>query len=414
MTCREEVRRSHRARDRLVPVRVEQGAYRRMIGAGREARTVLRYVGPMLATVILAGCATLIGCGPTPEELKAVAYAPLRGQGWAVSTPEAQGLDPMLVARLYYDAARVETLQALLVVKNGCLIAERYFRGGGIDEKTRVQSVTKSYTSALVGIALERGCLSSVDQNMMHFFPELADRVADPRKNRITIRHMLQMRAGYPWEESTPELFKMLYSGFRPSLLVEVPLVRDPGSGFDYSNLTSHLLAVIVARATGMDLKSFAQTHLFAPLGVKVGEWIRDWEGYRNGHADLYFNARDMAKFGLLYLNNGVHESRQLVPAAWVHDSLKTYSGDAWRFRVGRNVTHMGYGYQWWSVRAGEHTYHMAWGHGGQQIVLVHGANMVIVVKADPLFGEHGDGPWRKEKANLNLVGDFVASLPGE
>ncbi len=143
----------------------------------------------------------------------------------------------MLVAQLYFNAEKVETLHALLVVKNGYLIAEGYFNGGTVDRKSRLQSATKSYTSALVGIALDQGYLESVDQKMMDFFPELADQIVDPRKKQITIRQMLQMRAGYPWEESAAELFEMLYHGFRPSLLVHVPLVRDPGT--DVSDKTS-------------------------------------------------------------------------------------------------------------------------------------------------------------------------------
>jgi CubicO group peptidase (beta-lactamase class C family) len=354
----------------------------------------------------------LAGCGPSAADLAAIDYTPLPGDDWEVSTPEAQGLDPALVAELFYNAADVETIQALLVVKDGTLIAEGYFNEGAVDQKTRIQSVTKSFTSALTGIALEQGCLSSVDQRMMEFFPELADRIVDPRKNEITIREMLQMRAGYPWEESSAELFELLYHGFRPSNLVDVPLATDPGTHMEYSNLTSHLIGVIVARACDTDLLSFGEAHLFGPLGVEPGEWIQDWEGYYNGHADLHLTARDMARFGQLYLDDGAYQGNQIVPAAWVHDSLQSYSEDAWGYRVGRNFQDIGYGYQWWSVTAGEHHYNLAWGHGGQQIALVDDYNMVIVVKADPLFGQHGDAPWRREKENLNLVADFIASLP--
>jgi CubicO group peptidase (beta-lactamase class C family) len=355
-----------------------------------------------------------VSSGPSIEELLAVDYTPLPGDDWEVSTPEQQGLDPMLVAELYYNAAQLETIYSLLVIKDGYLIAEDYFNEGSIDQKDRLQSVTKSYTSALVGIALDQGYLTSADQKMMDFFPELAGEITDPRKEQITIREMLQMRAGYPWEESTPQLFEMLYNCFRPSLLVEVPLVSDPGTHCEYSSLTSHLLGIIVARATDTDLKSFAEQHLFSPLNVEVGEWIQDWEGYYNGHADLYFSARDMAKFGQLYLNDGYYRGEQIISAEWVYNSLQTYSEDAWPYRVGRNFNDIGYGYQWWSVRAGDHHYNLAWGHGGQQIALLDELDMVIVVTADPLFGQHGGGPWELEKANLNLVADFIASLTSE
>jgi CubicO group peptidase (beta-lactamase class C family) len=277
-----------------------------------------------------------------------------------------------------------------------------------------VHSVTKSINSALVGIALDQGYLSSLDQKMIDFFPELANRVTDPRKKQITLRQMLQMRAGYPWEESTTELFKLLYSGFRPSTLVDVPLVRDPGTDFEYSNLTAYLLGIVVARACGTDLKSFAQENLFSPLGIEPGFWQTDWEGNYLGFSDIHLSAHDMAKFGLLYLNEGKYQGKQIVPANWVRDSLQIYSDNAWKIPVGSNWCDNGYGYQWWSVRAGDHRYNLAWGHGGEQIVLLDELDMVIVVTVDPLHGQHGGGPWKLEKASLNLVADFIASLPSD
>jgi CubicO group peptidase (beta-lactamase class C family) len=280
-----------------------------------------------------------------------------------------------------------------------------------------LQSATKSYTSALVGIALDQGCLSSVDQKMMSFFPELADQVTDPRKAQIAIRHLLQMRAGYPWEESDPALWKALLSGDYLPLIVGFPLVSDPGTEFHYSNLTSHFLGVIVARACDADLKSFAQEHLFSPLEAEAGEWMQDRNGYRMGAAELLFTARDAAKFGLLYLNNGQYQGKRAVPADWVRESLQSYSkrvsfGGIESGRVGRYLRDVGYGYQWWSARAGAHHFNFAWGHGGQLIVLLDELEMVIVVTAYPFHLQHDDESWRNERANINLVGKFIKSLP--
>ena len=102
---------------------------------------------------------TIVACGPSKADLNSVEYAPVVREEWPVSTPEAQGLDPELVAKMYYNAADLKTLYSLLVVKNGYLVAEDYFNQGAIDQKDRLQSVTKSFTSALVGIAIEQGCL---------------------------------------------------------------------------------------------------------------------------------------------------------------------------------------------------------------------------------------------------------------
>ena len=146
----------------------------------------------LIASVILT-LSILVGASPRNEDLEAFEYTPLPGEDWKVSTPAEQGLDPMLVAELYLNATELETLYGLLVIKNGYLIAEGYFNEGAVDQLSGRQSATKSFTSALVGIALDQGCLSSVDQKIMDFFPEFAGQIADPRKEQITIMDLLQM-----------------------------------------------------------------------------------------------------------------------------------------------------------------------------------------------------------------------------
>jgi CubicO group peptidase (beta-lactamase class C family) len=380
----------------------------------REGRRQRRAILALLALILTL--VALSGCFPSEEELEAIDYTPLPGDDWDVSTPEAEGLDPMLLAELYYNAAQMETLYGLLVVKNGRLIAEGYFNGGSVEQKARLQSATKSFTSALAGIALDQGFLSSVDQKMLDFFPEVAEQITDPRKEQITIRLLLQMRAGYPWEETHPDLWAGLLSGHYPPLIEAFSLVDDPGTEFHYSNLTSNWLGIIVDRACGTNLKSYAEEHLFAPLGIEPGEWGTDWDGHNNGCGDLHLTARDAAKFGLLYLNDGLHEGTQLISADWVHDSLRSYTEDAFTEmggkRLGRYFRDVGYGYQWWSARVGDHHVDFAWGHGGQLIVLLDALDMVIVTTAYPFYLEHNDQSWKHEKATIDLVGRFVDSLP--
>ena len=357
---------------------------------------------------------SMVGCGPSKADLEAVSYTPIRRDDWKVSTPAEQELNPMLVAELYYNAAKLKTIHSLLVIKNGYLVAEDYFKGGSIDQKDRLQSATKSVTSALVGIALDQGLLSNVDQKMLESFPEIAEQITDPRKKQITIRHLLQMRAGYPWEESHPDLWKGLLSGHYPPLIEKFPLVNDPGTRFHYSNLSSNWLGIIVDRASGMNLKAFAEKYLFSPLDIKAGEWGQDAEGHNNGCGDLHLTARDAAKFGQLYLNGGVNKRNQIVPASWVRDSLKTYSvNQAFVKKVG-HFHDIGYGYHWWSSTVDEHHINFAWGHGGQLIVLLDKLDMMVVVTAYPFWLEHNDKSWKHEKAIIKLVGKFIHSLPNE
>jgi CubicO group peptidase (beta-lactamase class C family) len=375
------------------------------------------YISAILVVLLLASCACCVW------NIDLIDYTPLPGEDWKVSTPAEQGLDPMLLSELYFNAAKLETLYGLLVIKNGYLIAEKYFNEGAVDQLSGRQSVTKSITSALVGIALDQGYLSSLDQKMMDFFPEFAEQITDPRKEQITIRHLLQMRAGYPDEERTPPYLDIMFFSdnwhWLPHL-VDFPLVSDPGAAFNYSNLTSHLLGAIVARACGTDLKSYAQANLFTPLDGEVADWSADADGYNMGALEIYVTARDMAKFGLLYLNGGEYEGTRLLPAEWIRDSLQRYSENinifGWltsRYGYFRDI---GYGYQWWSGRAGDHRFDYALGHGGQYIVLLHELDMIIVTTADPLYGPDlaGGGGWKYEEPINNMVGKFIASLPSD
>ena len=377
----------------------------------RPAAKITAFLISVLASMTFV---LLTACSPSDVELASVDYTPLPGEDWQVSTPEEQGLDPKLVAELYLNAAELETLYSLLVIKDGYLIAEDYFNGGSIGKATLLQSASKSYLSALVGIAIEQGCLSSIEQKMTEFFPDVADQIVDPRKKQITIRQMLQMRAGYPDEETDPVYMEALYWGVYPKLIVEFPLVGDPGTGFNYSNLTYNWLAILLARACGTDLKSYAQDNLFQPSDTTIGDWLQDRDGHYIGSGGIHATARDAARFGLLFLNDGEYEGDQIIPADWVHDSLQTYTENAREYGWGFSFGILGYGYGWWTASAGEYDFSFAWGHGGQLIVLLDELDMIIVTTADPFFGQHDGNSWTHEKATMNLVGDFIESLPTE
>ncbi|WP_062526335.1 serine hydrolase domain-containing protein [Demequina rhizosphaerae] len=243
-------------------------------------RPVLAAAG---AAAVLA-CAACAGGGPSAEDLAAVDYVPEAFEGFDASTPEEQGLDPDGVAELYWRAGTLESIHSLTVIRNGSVVAQDYFNGTSAELSQNVQSVTKSYTGALVGIAIEERCIAGLDEPMMTYFPELAGRVTDPRKEQITIEQLLQMRAGYPWLEASAEGVELLFHGFAPSNVVDVPLARDPGTGWDYSNLSSHLLAIAVARACAdEDLLDFAQERLFDPLATTPSDWTQDWGAIASG-----------------------------------------------------------------------------------------------------------------------------------
>jgi CubicO group peptidase (beta-lactamase class C family) len=354
---------------------------------------------------------------PKTAELESVNYNPPIRSDWKTSTPGEQKINPVLVAELYNDASHLETLYGLLVIKNGYLVAEDYFNGASIEQLSRRASVTKSFVSAMIGIALDKGYINNLDEKMVDYFPEIANKITDQRKKSITIKEMLQMRAGYPWEETDTLYWNAMWSGEYISKIVSVPLTLNPGTGFQYSNLTSNWLAIIATRASDMDLRSFGEKYLFSTLGIRLGNWNRDLDGYYIGCADLEVTARDMAKFGLLYLNDGMYEGKNLIPAKWINESFHRYSENINSVgikdgKLGRYIHDIGYGYQWWSGKIGDHQFNFAWGHGGQLIIILKDMNMVIVTTADPFYGkEKHFKAWRYEKSIINVIGKFVQTM---
>lgn len=352
-----------------------------------------------------------------PDAFSAVEFKPAERDDWEVATPAQAGLNHDLISELYFDAGHLQNLWGLLVIKDGKLIAEDYFHQGAVDQLSTRHSITKSVLSALYGVARKQGCLPDLDRKMVEFFPELADQITDPRKAGISIREMLQMRSGYPMEILSVEHNDLLFYSdnweWIPHL-VDFPLTLDPGTKFQYSNLTSQLLAVILARACDTDLQPFAEKFLLTPIGAKLGKWSAGPDGYRMGWGEISMTARDMAKFGLLFLNGGKYQGTQVLPADWVGESLQAYFKEVWMTpKIGRYLRDIGYGYQWWSATAGEHRFDYAMGHGGQMIVLLHDLNMIIVTTADPQLelDPIRDLGWERELAIINVVGKFIASL---
>ena len=375
------------------------------------------YTNGLFLLVFIAAIPVLFtSCGPSADDLASINYIPIEREDWQISTPETEGIDSTLMAEVYYNASELDTIYSLLIVKNGKLVGEKYFNKGSIEELDRRASVTKSYTSALTGIALEQGYLDSLDQKMLEFFPDISDQITDPMKWEITIENMLEMKSGYPWEEEHAAAWEAMWSGEYLSQIAALPLINEPGTRFKYSNLTAHWLGIIVARATGKDLKSFGEEYLFNPIGVTPGEgWNRDADGYYIGSGDIIFTARDMARFGQLYLDEGKNDGQQIISAEWVRDSLKTYSVNEFEVSNVGKFKNMGYGYMWWSADVGNHRVNFAWGHGGQLIILEDSLDLVVVTTADPFYGPNAHGnAWSHEKAILETVSKFIYSLPSE
>lgn len=360
--------------------------------------------GKAAACVCILLLASLFSCVPElmGQNLRRPAARQIPFQ-LPISTPGEQGMDADLLAAAYGRAAEIPRMYSMLVIRHGRLVAEEYFDAQTRTTQMPVASVGKSILGALVGIALDEGYLISLDQRMIDFFPEYNVPGLDRRKRDITLRHLLQMRAGYP-SDSTIEFFNLL-TGSRDwfhLIIVDWPLEQSPGTAWAYSNAGTHLLSGILTRATGMSLLDFANQHLFGRMAQPVQYWPRDPQGYCVGPGDVNLTPLQLALFGQMILKHGYWRGIKILDPDWVAESLNDYSATTWgNFWPYRNIR---YGYLWWHAEVDGHEVNFAWGHGGQFVTVVPDLDLVVVTTADNFLGDFSDTSWYTEGAIFRMI----------
>jgi len=290
------------------------------------------------------------------------------------STPEQEGLDSQILTKA--DDAIQKTMPSVLsfmVVRHGRIVYEKYYRGNNQDSPVVVYSVTKSVISALTGIAIREGYLANIAQKLTDIFPQYFNGNSDPRKREITLKHLLTMTAGL--EVADDEAWMKSTDGCK--YVIDRPLVHNPGQKFDYNNGLTNLMSVILTKTTGMTTREFADKHLFGPLGITNYTWARGPQGYYIGGWGLRLTPRDMAKFGYLYLREGMYNGQQIVPRQWVQESVSLHSYPE---------KTDGYGYAWWldniedRIHNKKYQAFLALGYGGQFIWVVPELDIVNVI----------------------------------
>ena len=266
-------------------------------------------------------------------------------------------------------------IDSILIVRNGHLILDAYFWPFKQGEKHIIHSCTKSVMSALIGIALDKGYLQSVDQPITDFFPDKTFAHMDARKESITLENLLTMTSGLECRDSYlyrwKGLIELRASADWGQYVLDLPMVETPGERFEYCNGISYLLSVIIQNTTRMRTLAFARQHLFAPLGIQDVGWDTSPQGVDIGWGEMRLKPHDMARLGWLYLKQGRWGDTQIVPPAWVEASTRGHI-DATLFDR--------YGYQWWVDDDG---YYVAVGFKGQRIFVVPEKNMVAVFTGD-------------------------------
>lgn len=294
-----------------------------------------------------------------------------------------------------FEAWTDANLHAVVVRRQGRLVFERYFAGE--DEcrgqplgrvihhaatKHDVRSITKSIVSLLVGIAIDRDWIQSVDRPVLAAFPEFDDLRTSP-VGSVTLRHLLTMSAGLDWNEAIPYTDpanseqQMVNASDRCRYALERARVAAPGTNFGYNGGLSTLLAEVVQRAAGRPLDAIAAETLFGPLGITDVNWLSYADGTPNAASGLRVRAPDLAKIGQLVLDEGAWGGRQIVSRRWIRESTAAHIGADGLFF---------YGFHWWLGRSLVARREIKWiaalGYGGQRLVVIPSMGIVVVVFA--------------------------------
>lgn len=317
---------------------------------------------------------------------------------WKFSTPEKQGMSSKALIKIFEEIEKSDIeVDSLLVVRNGYIVVEA--NKLHFETLYPIYSSTKSFTSAIIGIALRKGHLLSVDQTIAEFFPELLLKNSDPLKSSISIKHLLTMSCGLKWSETQTDYsniensyFQLMVSDNWIKYLLDKPIKDKPGLKFNYNSGCSRLLFEVLYR-TGLNVAEFAQNNLFAPMGIFNDQykWRKTQDDRLNASDALYMSPRNMAKFGYLYLKGGYWEGKQIIPKSWIIESTKRHLKMNWELFKADD-----YGYKWYIQSFGFHSA----GYKGQFIFVMPKHELVVV------FTSH----FRRKKIGtaIDLVKNFI------
>jgi len=281
----------------------------------------------------------------------------------------------------------------------------------GRDDLHELCSATKNVASALLGIAVDKDYIQSIEQKVYDFFPEHADLLLqEPAKGKLTIKHLLTMTSGLTYDdESLPytnpanDMYRFFTAGDPIRFLLAKPLFTEPGTVFDYDNCNTNIFGQIIRKAANKRLDVFAREYLFDKIGVTRQEWQTVRNDVVLCSGDLHLRPRDMAKFGQLFLNRGEWNGERIISSGWCDLSTTAYLNP--NDFTAEFPWADGYGYHWWQktfVRpAGKHAAHFGFGWGGQMIMVIPDLSLVIVTTAGNWFEAEKISP-------LSIVSDYI------
>lgn len=288
--------------------------------------------------------------------------------------PESQGVASAAILRFIEAAERdVHELHSFMLLRHGNVIAEGWWSPYRREDPHMLFSLSKSFTSTAVGLAVAEGRFS-VDDPVVSFFPDEAPAVPGANLAAMRVRHLLAMCTGHDTDTMPPMIEQPDGNWLRG--FFSVPVTHEPGTHFLYNTGATHMLSAIIQKTSGQKLVDYLQPRLFAPLGIESARWEESPQGISTGGFGLSITTEDIARFGQLYLQKGVWQGKQIVPEAWIEDatSLQTVNGtdpnSEWT---------QGYGYQFWRCR---HNAYRGDGAFGQYCIVMPEQDAVVAITA--------------------------------
>ncbi|HYD21185.1 MAG TPA: serine hydrolase [Flavipsychrobacter sp.] len=343
--------------------------------------------------------------------------------GWIVSTPVAEDLKPDLIAEALAYSADNRKLDALIIIKNGKLVVERYANGYGPGKLHKVWSITKAVTATITGIAIDKGHIPSELEPMYKYLRGYP--MQHTSLQAVSIEHLLSMTSGFAWKElggpGSPG-YELPYSSDWVAFTLQLPH-SSPGKEFSYNTGSYMLFAPIIKNTTGMQADEFAKTHLFESLGINNYQWDKQSEfwtktkgdelkgardpgtikysdtfaAFTNTGSGLHMLPRDMAKIGQLYLDKGKWNGKQIVSEAWVNKAIQGHYDNT------------AYGYGWrlmsYEINGKQYPAYFASGFGQQSIIVIPDMQMVVV-----LAQQHYDSMPEGDRLTSELMNKYILS----
>lgn len=334
--------------------------------------------------------------------------------GWQTSAPEEQGIDGSILAALdkKFKEGEYGYVDSMLVIRNGYVVFNNSYDNDyvkineGKDESPHLfnyynpeyhpfykgtklhtlQSVTKSFASALIGIAIDQGKIPDVNVQVLDYFKGREIKHANEWKKRMTLENILTMKAGFEWDESIPiddpknPTLYMEHCDDWVDYVINLPMDKEPGTVFLYNNGASHLLSYILKEATGIYMDQYAEKYLFGPLGISNYYWKKTPKNLPDSEGGLYLEPLDLAKLGYLYLHGGMWEDKQIVSENWIKETVKPHS---FASSADDKDWQRAYGYQWWLLpydSADDSFVYGCLGYGGQYLLAAPQHNLLAVI----------------------------------